>query len=437
MGGSTLAALLGALAALAGLAGGGGGGGGSSSSSEPEPSTPSGGSTPAAPAALTIDPAEEAPEPDPPAPAAPAEIEEITPEPEVTEDPMPAMAEAPAPLAAVSSGAPDLPDSAYDIGWSGLSDEEQFIVELVNRARLDPAGELGRQDDGFAAGVTTAPKEALAVVETLSDAADHMSQDMDARNFFSHTDPDGDRPADRAEDAGHENRFVGENIGWAGSTGPYGDLQARAQNHHDALWDSDGHQQNFMSNNWSEIGVGYDYGDYTTGGINYTSSTFVTEKFGDTGKTYLTGVVIDDADGDNFYDLGEGQGDVRITAWNDDGVFATATWDSGGYTLELPPGTYNVAFEGGDLDGVYETTVTIGSENVKLDVIEDRDAVGDVLSSGPEDAPVMAVLVSPAAPDATQEAVDYLLSGAQEAAEAATIEAIDEDEDAAEALMDA
>lgn len=266
---------------------------------------------------------------------------------------------------------PDLPASAYDIGWAGLSAEEQLIVELVNRARLDPLGELGRQDDGFAAGVTTAPKEALAVVETLSDAADGHSQDMDNRDFFAHRNPDGDSPADRAIEAGHENRFVGENIGWVGSTRTSFDEQARAEGHHDNLWDSDGHQQNFMSNNWSEIGVGYDYGDY----LGYAGSTFVTEKFGDTGETYLTGVVIEDTDGDDFYDIGEGQGGVQITAFNDDGAYATATWDSGGYTLALPPGTYRVVFEGGDLDAPYETDVTIGNQNVKLDVIDEGGMV--------------------------------------------------------------
>ncbi len=274
----------------------------------------------------------------------------------------------------VESDVPDLPASAYDVGWDGLSAEEQLIVELVNRARLDPLGELGRQDEGFAAGVTTEAKEALAVVETLSDAADAHSQDMDNRDFFAHQNPDGDSPSDRAIDAGHENRFVGENIGWVGSTRTTFDEQARAEGHHDNLWDSDGHQQNFMSDNWSEIGVGYDYGDY----LGYSGSTFVTEKFGDTGETYLTGVVIDDTDGDEFYDIGEGQGGVQITAFNDDGAYATATWESGGYTLALPAGTYRVVFEGGDLDSPYETDVTIGSENVKLDVIDEG---GNVFAS--------------------------------------------------------
>ena len=35
------------------------------------------------------------------------------------------------------SGAPELPDSAYALGWEGLSAQEQYMLELVNRARLD------------------------------------------------------------------------------------------------------------------------------------------------------------------------------------------------------------------------------------------------------------------------------------------------------------
>lgn len=297
-------------------------------------------------------------------------------EPVVEEDPV---AETPSVQQPAPSGdgMPDVPASEYDIGWAGLTAEEQLIVELVNRARLDPLGELGRQDEGFAAGVTTAPKEALAVVQTLSDASDAHSQDMDDRDFFAHTNPDGESPADRAIEAGHGSRFVGENIGWVGSTRTSFDEQARAEGHHDNLWDSDGHQQNFMSERWSEIGVGYDYGDY----LGYGGSTFVTEMFGDRGETYLTGVVIEDEDGDEFYDIGEGQGGVQVTAYDGENVYATATWDAGGYTLALPAGTYRVVFEGGDLDVPYETDVTIGNENVKLDVIDPGGAVAASLNA--------------------------------------------------------
>ncbi|MEO1026188.1 MAG: CAP domain-containing protein [Pseudomonadota bacterium] len=263
---------------------------------------------------------------------------------------------------------PNIPNSAYNIGWDGLTAEEQLIVELVNRARLDPNAEVDRLDDDLSVNSSSNSVQALAVVPTLSDAARAFSEDMDNRDFFSHTDPDGDLPWDRAEDAGHENRFVGENIGWIGSSFTGFDQQARAEAHHANLWNSDGHQENLLGNQWSEIGLGYDYGDYR--GLD--GSTFVTELFGDTGETYLTGVVIEDGDGDEFYDIGEGQGEVQITAIDDDdNVFTTSTWDSGGYSLELPSGNYRVFFEGGDLDRPFETNVTIGNQNVKLDVIDD------------------------------------------------------------------
>lgn len=281
----------------------------------------------------------------------------------------------PAPAAANSGNAVEIPqvsNNAYNIGWGGLSAEEQLIVELINRARLDPREELARQEEGFANGVNGTPKQALAVNADLSDAAEGHSEDMDDRNFFAHTNPDGQSPTARAAEEGYSGG-VGENIGWVGGFS-VGNAQARAQGHHDNLWDSDGHQQNFMNAGWSEIGVGYVYGDYTYQGTTYPASTFVTEKLGDQGETYLTGVVIDDQDGDDFYDLGEGQGDVRVTAYNDTGTYTTSTYDAGGYSLELDQGTYTVVFHGGDLDGVFETSVTIGSQNVKLDVIEDEDA---------------------------------------------------------------
>ena len=283
----------------------------------------------------------------------------------------------------VGADVPSLPNSAYDIGWAGLAGEEQLIVELVNRARMDPRSEEIRLAEPLASGMSSSPIEALAVVPTLSDAAEAHSEDMDNQNYFSHTGRDGDRPWDRAQESGHENSYVGENIGWIGSTRTSFDEQARAEAHHHNLWDSDGHQANLMSDNWSEIGVGYDYGSYQ----GYNGSTFVTELFSDTGKSYLTGVVIEDEDGDEFYDIGEGQGDVRITAFNEDEAFATSTWDSGGYSLALPPGTYTVVFEGGDLDEPYETEVTIGADNVKLDVLDDGGTSVITLSAGPPPMP--------------------------------------------------
>ena len=264
---------------------------------------------------------------------------------------------------------PSLPNSQYTLGHSGPDAYEQMMVELINRARLDPTGEVGRQSTGFASGVTATPKEALAVSHELNVAAQNHSDDMLARNYFAHNSQDGTTPFQRMQAAGYNYSYAGENIGWIGS---YANAftQGRIQSHHNNLWDSAGHQRNLMSANYSEVGIGFGVGGYNYNGTTYPNSSMLTQNFGDRGRTFLTGVVIDDQDDDDFYDVGEGLGDVRITAWNNAGSFATSTWDAGGYTLDIDAGTYFVTFEGGDLTGSYTTVATVGSTNVKLDVTQ-------------------------------------------------------------------
>jgi serralysin len=297
------------------------------------------------------------------------------------------------------SGAPPLPDPTAappasgtvaqppagpsGAGWAGLTPEEQLIVELINRARMNPGAEVSRLSEPLASGIASGPAEPLAVTRELSRAARGHSEDMDARNFFSHTNPDGQSPAARALEEGHGSGFVGENIGWAGSTSTTFDRQPRAESHHQSLWRSDGHQRNMMDPRWSEIGLGYDYGDHVQGGITFRGATFVTQKFGDRGHSYLTGVVIEDQDGDDFYDIGEGLGGVRITASDGTRTFATETWAAGGYSLRLVDGTYRVIFEGGGLDRAIARDVTIAGANVKLDVVEDGGTVAFVSAATP------------------------------------------------------
>jgi len=289
---------------------------------------------------------------------------------------------------APASDFPDLPDSAHDLPWGGLTPEEQLIVELINRARMNPAAEVARLSEPLASGIPSAPAQPLAVTRELSAAARAHSRDMDDRNFFSHTNPSGQSASARALEEGHGSPFVGENIGVIGSTNRNFDTQARAEAHHQNLWNSDGHQRNLMFADWTEIGLGYDYGEFN----GFAGSTFVTQMFGDRGRTYLTGVVIEDGDGDDFYDIGEGLGGVHITAWDGTRTFATETWASGGYSLELPPGTWDVLFEGGGLAAPVTRQVTIGDRNVKLDIIEDRGTL-TLASRLPEAAPEAALVL--------------------------------------------
>jgi uncharacterized protein YkwD len=314
----------------------------------------------------------------------------------------------PAPPPPVAAPAPP---PATGPGWAGLSAEEQLVVELINRARMDPAREVARLQEPLASGIPSAPAEPLAVTRELSAAARGHSEDMDNRDFFAHTNPDGVTASARAMAAGHGSTFVGENIGWIGSSNTNFNTQVRAEAHHQNLWNSDGHQRNLMFADWTEIGVGYDYGEYR----DLAGSTFVTQMFGDRGRTYLTGVVIADRDADAFYDIGEGMGGVSITATNATSTFATQTWGSGGYSLQLPAGTYDVRFEGGGLQAPVLRQVTIGTRNVKLDVIE-----GGALTlseAPPEAAPEMAdtldllplVPMAEVPPEALEDEADTVL----------------------------
>src|SRR5207248_5632722 len=73
------------------------------------------------------------------------------------------------------------------------------------------------------------------------------------------------------------------------------------------------------------------------------------------GKAFVTGVVYNDTLNDNnFYDAGEGLGGVSIlavpTPGGSGGVAASiSTFSTGGYSLPLDPGTYDITISGGGL----------------------------------------------------------------------------------------
>jgi hypothetical protein len=283
---------------------------------------------------------------------------------------------------------------------TGRSDKEKIRGAFAIARDLTQAPSFWAPSQRRRAGAGRPPEP--PVTRELSAAARAHSQDMDNRDFFSHTNPDGVSASGRAMAAGHGSTFVGENIGWIGSSSTNFNTQTRVEAHHANLWASDGHQRNLMFADWTEIGVGYDYGDYR----GFAGSTFVTEMFGARGVTYLTGVVIADGDGDNFYDIGEGLGGVRITATNGSATYATETWGAGGYTLALPSGAYDVRFEGGGLPAPVLRQVTIGTRNVKLDVIVNGAA--QTLSEGPVGDAAEAVEVLDAAPETAPAAADVL-----------------------------
>ncbi|MEO1529509.1 MAG: CAP domain-containing protein [Planctomycetota bacterium] len=258
-----------------------------------------------------------------------------------------------------------------------MTPHEQLLLELINRARQDPGAEAARYGIGLNQGITPTitdtAKQPVAPNQILLNAARAHSQDMLDNNFFNHTGSDGSSPSARALALGYP-VGVYENISYGGSTGAI-DQEANVYDRHRRLFISvTGHRENILLGSHQEVGPGVLFGQFTSDRTYNVG--MVTEKFANPpGNAFLTGVAYTDASdnsvADNdFYNIGEQIGSGTITATNNSSgaVFSTTIGPSGGYSLQLAPGTYTVTATGGDLPANYRVqNVTIGAANVKVD----------------------------------------------------------------------
>ena len=89
----------------------------------------------------------------------------------------------------------------------------------------------------------------LAWDDDVAETAYQHSLDMDLRDFFSHTNPDGLLPWDRLTADGVSYRSAGENIYWAS-------WSASAAQAMDAWMNSTGHRDNILRAGWTHTGIG-------------------------------------------------------------------------------------------------------------------------------------------------------------------------------------
>lgn len=187
---------------------------GSGSASDAPPAAPGDGTTPGAVPAGTAPPPE--PEPEPAATEAA--------EPSPTDEPEPGP-EADVGGSAEASGGASGEDTGGDTGEAGPA---AAVLALVNEERA------------------RAGCQPVTADEALARLAADFSRDMAERGFFSHTDPDGHTPWDRAEEAG-VTHLAAENI-------------ARGQPDAEAVmaaWmNSEGHRANILNCDYRTLGVG-------------------------------------------------------------------------------------------------------------------------------------------------------------------------------------
>lgn len=94
----------------------------------------------------------------------------------------------------------------------------------------------------------------------LSNVAQEKSNDMQAKNYFSHTSPTYGSPFDMMRDFGVTYNSAGENIAMG---------QQSAEEVVNAWMNSEGHRKNILSPNFTHIGVGH------TGSGNYWTQMFI------------------------------------------------------------------------------------------------------------------------------------------------------------------
>jgi uncharacterized protein YkwD len=280
---------------------------------------------------------------------------------------------------------------------------DQYLIELINRARMHPAEEAARLGIDLNQGlskeqISTAPKQPLAFDPALTDSARGHAKWMLDKDVFSHTGAGGSDPGDRMEAAGY--KFTGdwrwgENISWRGSTGVAEDQVKSLEAQNDALFKSPTHRVNILNDDFREIGTAT-----LSGQFKQYNALMTDENFGKTGEAvFLTGVAYNDLNNNHFYTPGEGLGRIKVEATLQHSakpvVLSDTTGTAGGYEIPVAPGTYTVKFSGGGLADPVIQTVTVGNENEKLDLIDPHEfttAAGAQVAGVSDSAPISALI---------------------------------------------
>jgi len=283
---------------------------------------------------------------------------------------------------------------------------EQLMFELVNQMRLDPSGELARLttslgtparsndadiDDALVFfgvnGSLLAQQFALlsavpplAWNESLINVADAHNQAMIASDVQSHEAP-GEPPLSanglrtRFNDQGYSAQStIGENIfafgesvlhGHAGFAIDWGGNSSTG-----GIQNPAGHRDTIMNGVFKEVGIKI---TPENSGTTAVGPLVITQDFGGIAgsQPYLLGVAFNDADGDAFYDIGEGLGGVNVLVEGISGTtgeFNVSSMSAGGWQVQVPTGTYRVTFSGGGLaQTIVRSSITVSTDNVKID----------------------------------------------------------------------
>lgn len=280
--------------------------------------------------------------------------------------------------------------------------EEQYLLELTNRFRLNPQAELAKLTSSLGTPARSANADvdsalrffnvsgpmlaqqwtSLTAAQPLAwnldlyEAAEGHNNAMIAADQQTHQAPGEPDLGQRANNAGYTGwSNLGESV-YAFSRGVF---HAHAGflldwgNGPGGIQDPPGHRESAINPAFREVGIRIV--NIGTAPNRDVGPQVVTQDFGRRfaqGSAYLLGAVFVDTSSDG-YSIGEGLGGVTITAVAQNGTpgaltYTTTSLSAGGWQVQVPAGTYAVTFSGGGFGAaVTYRNIVVSSENVKLD----------------------------------------------------------------------
>jgi Ca2+-binding RTX toxin-like protein len=279
------------------------------------------------------------------------------------------------------------------------SAQEQYLLELVNRFRANPAAEynfLVNSGDGdvisslsyFGVNLSVLASQwgslvaaqPLAWSDQLNSSATAHNQLMINFNQQSHNLPGEPGLSVRINNAGANSyNAVAENIyayaqspfhAHAGFAVDWGDNDTNAGNGFGTgIQNPTGHRNNLLNDTYREAGFSLIAENNSATAVG---PLVATQHLGDrnTGTSeWLLGVAFRDMDDNDFYSTGEGLGGVTVNISKSGFSTSVQTGLAGGYQTLLPPGTYSVKFSQNGTTLKNFSNVVVGAQSVKKDLL--------------------------------------------------------------------
>lgn len=302
----------------------------------------------------------------------------------------------------------------YSVG--DPSDDSQLYLEYVNRARADAIVEANRLASETDPDITSTYNsfgvtgqniveqfqyyvdqgcmeqvaQPLSFNDKLQDMAQLHTQDMFDNAFQGHVSSDNPpAPYQAGYSLGQRRNAVGYSGGVGENVFSYADSPGEGHAGFDVDWgnvtntshscynpafngqgmqNGAGHRTNIHNGDYKEVGIGVVNGTNTVDGET-VGPQLVTQNFGDPGSaTYVTGVVYEDLNGNDFYDIGEGRSGVRVDIA--ESAYYAISSTSGAYSLPVnDDGIYAVDFTGGGFNDYSVEAIVSNGWNVKVDYL--------------------------------------------------------------------